>query len=167
MLKQMWWKAIGSADELARIGIQVYPGQVCLDAEGINPKARLMSFLLWLTGKDSGPRQTNNGLSQKVLQVSLPLKSLILGLQFHQTQPRKHTNAGRICLRLRGRSSQRHIRALTGMQHLLCCRLYSGGLGQLYNGLVDCWHIVVSDWSPTPGPMRIQMRPLRSCFWLG
>ena len=46
MLRQMWWKAIGSADELARIGIQVYPGQVCLDAEGIHSKARLMSFLL-------------------------------------------------------------------------------------------------------------------------
>ena len=46
MLRQMWWKAIGSADELARIGIQVHPGQVCLDPEGINSKARLMSFLL-------------------------------------------------------------------------------------------------------------------------
>ena len=50
MLRQMWWKAIGNADELARIGIQVYPGQVCLDAEGINPKAKLMSFfLIYLT----------------------------------------------------------------------------------------------------------------------
>ena len=49
MLRQMWWKAIGSADELARIGIPVYPGQVCLDAEGIDSKARLMSFLFCLT----------------------------------------------------------------------------------------------------------------------
>ena len=45
----MWWKAIGSADELARIGIPVYPGKVCLDAEGIDSKARLMSFLFCLT----------------------------------------------------------------------------------------------------------------------
>ena len=46
MLKQMWWKAIGSVDELARIGMKVYLEQVCLDAEGINPRARLMSFFI-------------------------------------------------------------------------------------------------------------------------
>ena len=48
MLRQMWAHAIGSPDSLARIGVQVFPGQVCLDIEGVNPKPRLMSFLLCL-----------------------------------------------------------------------------------------------------------------------